>query len=88
MLARRAMKTPLEIDSGLAAKIEAAAKARGISTREFVRAALLHALKASSAAGGKARFVQRVHDFGIHIEVPWTLLSDLESDDYAMRFRK
>ena len=38
-------KTSLEIDDALAAQLESAAKARGISTREFIRGALQHALK-------------------------------------------
>ena len=79
-------KTSLEIDDALAAQLESAAKARGISTREFIRGALQHALKEPGASVKPARFVQRVHDFGTHIESPWTILVDIESEEHFRKY--
>jgi hypothetical protein len=79
------MITNLEIDDALAAELESAAKARGISAREFIRAALRQALKQSARNVKPARFTQPVHDFGTHIETPWTLLVDIEGEEH---FRK
>ena len=33
------------------------------------------------------RFTQRVHDFGTHIETPWTLLADIESEEHFRNTR-
>jgi hypothetical protein len=30
-------------------------------------------------------FTQKVHDFGTHLESPWTLLADLETNAAVMR---
>jgi hypothetical protein len=79
------MITSLEIDDSLAAQLDLAAKARGISTREFIRTALRQALETARPATGPARFVQPVHDFGTHIESPWTILVDVESDEYIRK---
>ena len=82
------MITNLEIEEGLAAQLETAAKARGITPREFIRGALLHALSAPAQSPGRARFVQRVHDFGTHLETPWTLLVDIESEGYLRKYSR
>lgn len=82
------MITNLEIDDQLAAQLESAAKARGISTREFIRAALGRAVKEPAKNVKPARFIQRVHDFGTHIESPWTLLVDLESEQHFRKYTR
>ena len=79
------MITNLEIDDSLATLVESAAKARGISTREFIRTALRQAVATPGAIVKPARFEQRVHDFGTHIESPWTLLVDTESEEYFLK---
>ena len=80
------MITNLEIDDTLAAELESAAKARGISTREFIRSALRQAVNSPGVPVKPAKFVQRVHDFGTHIESPWTILVDIESDEYVRKY--
>ena len=79
------MITNLELDDALAAQLDVVAKAQGISTREFIRAALRQAIASTSPGVKPTRFVQRVHDFGTHIETPWTLLVDIEGDDYLQK---
>jgi hypothetical protein len=80
------MLTTLDLESSLLARIEAAAQARGISTREFIREALRQALEDAPGTRTLQPFVQRVHDFGIHIESPWTILADMETEDHARRY--
>lgn len=82
------MITNLEIDDHLAAQLEAAAKKRGISAREFIRGALRDALATPGAGSAPARFEQRVHDFGTHIESPWTILVDVESEEYIRKYSR
>jgi hypothetical protein len=82
------VKTNLEIDDKLAAQLESAAKARGISTREFICGTLRQALKESGAGVKPTRFVQRVHDFGTHIESPWTILVDIESEEHFRKYSR
>jgi hypothetical protein len=79
------MITNLEIDDSLAEQIESAAKAQGISTREFIRLAVRQALENPSHIVVPPPFVQRVHDFGAYIESPWTILVDIESDEYIRK---
>ena len=81
-------KTSLEIDDALAVQLEKTAKARGISTREFIRAALVQALKESGASVKPTRFIQRVHDFGTHIESAWTILVDIESEEHFRKYSR
>jgi hypothetical protein len=82
------MITNLDIDDALAAQLESAAKARGICTRDFIRNALRHALTASSQSIKPTLFVQRVHDFGTHIETPWTLLADIEGEEHFRKYAR
>jgi hypothetical protein len=82
------VKTNLEIDDKLAAQLESAAKALGISTREYIRSALRQALAESGASVKPARFVQRVHDFGTHIDNPWTILVDIESEEHFRKYSR
>jgi hypothetical protein len=78
--------TNLDIDDALAAQLESAAKARGISTREFIRNALRQALSESAQSVKCTRFVQRVHDFGTHLETPWTFLADMEGEEHFRKY--
>jgi hypothetical protein len=82
------MMTNLEIENSLAAELEAAAKARGISTRDFIRHAILQAIQNPGAFHLPNPFVQQVHDFGTHIESPWTVLVDLETEEYAQQYSR
>lgn len=80
------MRGTVEIEPDLAAKVEAVAKSRGLSVREFVSAALRQAIAAP--AGQPAQFVQKAHDFGVHLECPWTILADMETEEYVRRFAR
>jgi hypothetical protein len=82
------MITNLELEDSLASQLESAAKARGISTREFIRSALRQAVETPHASGEKTRFVQKVHDFGSHLESPWTILVDIESEEYVRKYSR
>lgn len=78
----------LDIDDALAAEIEAAAKLRGMTLRDFIRAALRQAVSMPAPLAVPGQFVQRVHDFGVHVESPWTVLADLETDEYAQKLTR
>lgn len=68
----------VEVDDDLATKVEVAARGQGIQFDAFVASALSVAVsQAQLTAPGP--FVQRVHDFGTHLESPWSLLADLET---------
>jgi hypothetical protein len=82
------MITKVDLDDKLAADLETAAKARGLSMREFIRMALRQATDSPLPAGGPARFTQRVHDFGTHIESPWTSLADIETEEYFLKYNR
>ena len=77
------MMVPLEIKDDLLTQAETAAKLQGISFREFVAAALQSAI-VRARFSPPAPFVQKVHDFGTHLESPWSLLSDLETTAAVM----
>ena len=78
------MITKFDIDDSLAAQVESTAKARGMSFREFIREALRQAVRTAAPVGKPIRFVQSVHDFGTHLENPWTLLADLETEEHIL----
>ena len=82
------MITNVELDDSLAEQVESAAKAQGLSTREFIRGALRQALANPAQIVAPPAFVQRVHDFGTHLESPWTLLVDLETEKYVRKNSK
>ena len=74
----------LEIEGDLLTRVEAVARAQGIEFKEFVNAALRTAV-AEAKFVPPAYFSQKVHAFGAHIESPWTLLADLETNAVVMR---
>ncbi|HEX7862929.1 MAG TPA: hypothetical protein VF773_21530 [Verrucomicrobiae bacterium] len=68
----------VEVEDDLAAQVEVAARTQGIQFDAFVASALGVAVsQAQLTAPGP--FVQKVHDFGTHLESPWSLLADLET---------
>ena len=74
----------LEVSGDLMTRVETAAKAQGVSFQEFVTNALNSAVAQTKAAPPRI-FSQKVHDFGTHLENPWTLLSDLETSGALAR---
>ena len=74
----------LEIEGDLLTRVEAVARTQGIEFKEFVNAALQNAV-AQAKFVPPAHFSQKVHDFGTHLESPWTLLADLETNAVVMR---
>jgi hypothetical protein len=80
------MTFTLELDDALGAQIEAAARARGISAREFIRTALeLTVAAPAPVSPARPAFVQKTHDFGASIDTAWTLLAEVESNDYLAK---
>ena len=73
----------VEVEDALVAQTEAAAKQQGVSYKEFIRTALQSAV-AEARFSTPPVFTQKVHDFGIHLESPWSLLADLETDAALM----
>lgn len=74
----------LDIEDELVAHAEMAAKQQGLGFNEFVSAALRGALAQVQFAPLPA-FTQKVHDFGTHIESPWSLLVDIETNAAVMQ---
>ncbi|MGZ8900475.1 MAG: hypothetical protein ACXW3Z_10300 [Limisphaerales bacterium] len=74
----------LEVESNLLTQAEAAAKARGLAFNEFVMVALRSAVAQTKFTAPSA-FTQKVHDFGAHLESPWSLLAELETNAALMR---
>ena len=74
----------LEVSGDLMTQVEMAAKAQGVSFQEFVTNALSSAVAQTKVVAPRT-FSQKVHDFGAHIESPWSLLSDLETSAALVR---
>ena len=78
------MIVPIDLPDELLQRVQGAAREQGIPFREFVANALQMA--AATARPRLATFFsQRVHDFGAHLESPWTVLSEIETDDATRR---
>ena len=79
------MIVPIDLPDALLQRVEASAREQGVPFREFVANALQAAVASASGkrpARAKA-FSQRVHDFGTHLESPWTVLAELETDEHT-----
>ena len=74
----------LEMEGELLTQVEAAARGQGIEFKEFVNGALSAAV-AQAKFVAPATFTQKVHDFGTHLESPWSLLAELETNAVLMR---
>ena len=73
----------LDIEGDLLSQVEAVARGQGIEFKEFVNTALRAAV-AQAKFVAPSTFTQKVHDFGAHLESPWTLLADLETNAAVM----
>ena len=78
------MMVRLEMEGDLLTHTETAAKARGLSFDEFITVALRSAI-AQTGFTTPSDFSQKVHDFRTHLENPWSLLADLETNAAVMR---
>lgn len=74
----------MEVEGNLITQAEAAAKARGLGFNEFVSVALRSAV-AQTKFTPPSSFTQKVHDFGSHLESPWSLLAELETNGAVVR---
>ena len=72
------MMLRVEVEDALLAQSETAAKQQGVNFKEFVSTALKSAVAQAKFATPPV-FTQKVHDFGTHLECPWSLLADLET---------
>jgi hypothetical protein len=84
------MIVPVDLPDELLRQLQASAREQGVPFRDFVATALQGAVARVSAGPPPAPrvFSQRVHDFGVHLESPWTALSEIETEDYTSRNRK
>ena len=73
----------LEIEDELMDQAESSAKAQGVSFDEFVKQALRGAVAQTKFTVPKI-FEQKVHDFGVDVESPWSVLADLETNAAVM----
>lgn len=73
----------VEVEDELVAQTEAAAKQQGVSFKDFVATALRGAVAQAKFATPPV-FTQKEHDFGTHLESPWSLLADLETNAALM----
>ena len=84
------MIVPVDLPDELLQQIQASAREQGVPFREFVANALEVAAnrpKSRRPAHSRA-FSQRVHDFGVYLDSPWTALAEIETEDYTSRDRK
>jgi hypothetical protein len=77
------MMLRVEIEDELIAQSEAAAKQQGVNFKEFFSTALKVAVAQAKFATPPV-FTQKVHDFGVHLDSPWSLLADLETNAAVM----
>jgi len=74
----------VDLEEELIAQAEASAKAQGLGFKEFVATALRSAVAQTKFTPPSA-FTQKTHDFGAHLESPWSLLADLETNATVTR---
>jgi hypothetical protein len=74
----------LEMEGELLAQVESAARGQGLEFKEFVNNALRDAVGQAKIVPPSS-FTQKVHDFGTHLESPWTVLADLETNSAVLR---
>jgi hypothetical protein len=82
------MVKSVDIDEAVVKQLEAIAKARAISVRSLMREILTQAARDTVPLCCPARFIQKTHDFGSHVEAPWTLLAELESEEHVQKYAK
>ena len=78
----------LDIEEGVVKQLEVIAKARAMSVRSLMREILTQAARGGVPLCCPARFSQKTHDFGAHVEAPWTLLAELESEEHVRKYAK
>jgi hypothetical protein len=83
------MIVPVDLPDKLLQRVQASAREQGVPFREFVAGALEAAVAEAGAKRPASRvFSQCVHDFGAHLESVWTVLAELETDEYTGRKSK
>ena len=84
------MSIPLNIEENLFRKLDALSKARGTTIQKCLEEMIESTgFDPESAIPAKPeRFVQKVCDLGAHIENPWTLLAELESEAYLKSYSR
>lgn len=74
--------TRIDLNDDLAERLRSHAKTRGISLREYVSDLLEEALsRLTPDTDFKERFHQRTFDLGTHLENPWSVLMEIETED-------
>lgn len=82
------MTTSIELDEQLARKLDLAAQDRQLSVPDLALELLRNATESWPTKPARIQFVQRTHDFGIHIESPCCLLIQDETEEYLSRLSK
>lgn len=77
----------LNIDESLFKKLESLSKRKGTTIQQCI-AELVEGHGVAENEPGLERFSQKVHDLGAHIENPWTLLAELESEAYLKLYSR
>ena len=78
------MSKSVNINELLFSDLERTARSQGISVTGFIE----QTLRAAVPSPSTGPFTQRVHDFGVHLEAPWTVLSEIETDAYTRGYDK
>lgn len=81
------MMISLNIDESLFRKLETLSKRRGTTIQQCL-AEIVEEHENTSAPRALERFSQKVYDLGEHIENPWTLLAELESEAYLKMYSR
>jgi hypothetical protein len=81
------MIVPVDLPEDLLQRVQASARAQGVPFREFVANALEAGVAVARPAPWKS-FSQRVCDFGVHLESPWTVLAEIETEDSTGKNRE
>lgn len=84
------MSIPLNIEENLFRKLDALSKARGTTIQKCIEELIESTGSGleSAVLPKSGRFVQKVCDLGAHIENPWTLLAELESEAYLKSYSR
>lgn len=71
----------VNLDESLFKKLESLSKKKGTTIHQYI-AELVEEHGIVEKEPALERFSQKIHDLGAHIENPWTLLAELESEAY------
>lgn len=78
------MSTRVDLDDELVERLRTVAKSRGISLREYIQELLQECVsREASLIPTREVYKQKTFDLGAHLETPWAVLVDLETEEYT-----